>query len=270
MSSIVANARGQPGGNKPFCWQSLHVLRHLREVCESSNRISVASAQSVYVALTELSSDHRSASFQVAISEIARRSGLGYRMTATALGVIEGIGFLSVQSNYVGVGQLRSSNTYTLLRHDPALCKFCLALIPKAPTQLLPISGEEAEEERRERDSPSFLTSLPEWLTKAAKEYPNRSDIAAITEKFARFYASKPAAACYERLIEWIRTERNPATKKSDSKTDPGPEGWRAYLAQRFPVSEYPTRTPYENGAWQAVPDKLRNTILAEMNQASA
>jgi hypothetical protein len=66
--------------NGPFCWQSKEVLRFIRDCFDSNN--SVASALSVYLALSEKASDEQSEQFDCRIRDIAARAGVSYKTAA--------------------------------------------------------------------------------------------------------------------------------------------------------------------------------------------
>ena len=270
MSAIVANARGKPGGSGPFCWQSVFILRHVREVAESSRRVSPAAAQSVYVALTELATDARCASVQSPISEVAKRAGLGYRTTASALGLIEEAGFVQVQNNYFPGGELRTSNTYTLVSHDVALCKFCLARGNSAKLQPLPRSLEDAEELKEKRVPLSF--DLVGWIAQAKQEFPTRTDIDAIAAKFSTHYSARPDRMCLQRLLDWVRTERaprelGPQKPSASIPVKPEPPGWREIIAKSFPLTEFPSRDHFEERDWAAISQYNRDWITKQVSE---
>ena len=269
MKSVVANARENPGGGGPFCWQSVFVVRHLREVGESAQSISVSSILGVYLALTELATDNHEATFRVTVSEIAGRAGLGYRTTGTALRLIEEAGMLHVRNNFLGDGAIKTSNTYTLLQHDASICKFCLSHGEGRKFHGLPKSVEDRGEERKEeRASPPPFNEVTEaWIMRAEKEFPERADIPSIAKKFFRHYENKPRARCYERLAEWIRDERNPKNRHPEKIEDSGPEGWQEYLQRHYPIAEYPTREIYEKGSWARVPLDFKKLITDALKQ---
>ena len=270
MIMIVTNARDKPGGSGPFCWQSIFIMRHLREVGESARSVSVPSILAVYVALTELATDHHEAKFRATVSEIAGKAGLGYRTTIAVLGLVADAGILDIQNNYIGDGAIKTSNTYTLLKHDPSFCKFCISHGEGRKARSLPNSLEDQSKDKREEGHPpSFLSENYEaWLMRAQNEFPERTDIASIAQKFFAHYQKKPSAGCYARLIEWVREERNPKIRPRTKARENGPSGWMEYLQKHYPVTDYPTRSIYETGGWADVPLELKTMIIAGLKQA--
>jgi len=74
---------------------------------------------------------------------------------------------------------------------------------------------------------------------------------------------------CYERLVEWIKTERQPRFRHQETKTIE-PLGWREYIAQNFPRAEFPDRDCYEEGTWQSVPAYFQKMIFEGLQKQSA
>jgi hypothetical protein len=269
MIMVVVNARDKPGASGPFAWQSIFILRHLRELGESARSVSIPSIVATYSALTELACNHGEASFRAPISEIASKSGLGYRTVAPVLRLIADAGIIHVKNNYLGDGKLKTSNTYTILKHDPSICKFCLSYSEGRKPRSLPKPLEDKEEElEEERTAPSFLNEhSDEWVIRAKNEFPERTDVDSIAKKFFAHYEKKPGARCYERLLEWIRDERNPKIRSRQKAADDGPPRWRQYFPQELPVIDYPTRTIYENGDWNKVPREVQSMVIEWLKQ---
>lgn len=243
----------------------------MREVAEASKSVSSTAVLAVYLALTELATDFHSATFKIPISEIGRRAGLAYRATSAALGIIEQAGFIHCQNNFVGSGFLKASNTYTLLRHDPSICQFCISIGKHAEKPAPPISEEEtSQEEAEKRPLSSLNCEVESWIQRAESEFPDRSDIRTIAKKFAHHYHGKSSALCYERLADWIRDERSPKYRKAPNLDEEGPVGWREFLSTEYPLSENPHRTEYEKGKWSAVPRDLKITITEGLKRRNS
>ena len=106
MSATTIPQRRTTDG--PFCWQSKDVRRRIREAFDASN--NVATALAVYDALTEISSDERSETFDTTHAWIQRMSGVGITTIKNHLGVFSELGLLQVSTP-----SIRAPSTYTLL-----------------------------------------------------------------------------------------------------------------------------------------------------------
>lgn len=98
-----------------WCWLAKPALREIRKVFDQSG--DVAYGLAVYVALSEISSNHRSETFQVPCSEIQQRSGVSRRKIDGVLRRLESAKLVGVTANFVSSGgKERLPNTYTLLQ----------------------------------------------------------------------------------------------------------------------------------------------------------
>jgi hypothetical protein len=100
-------------GDRPFCWQSKEVLRFIRDCFDETN--SVASAQVVYLSLTEKASDAQSETFESRVRDIAARAGVSYRTTISILLRFEALGIVAIRRNCIPNTRERRPSTYTLL-----------------------------------------------------------------------------------------------------------------------------------------------------------
>jgi hypothetical protein len=225
------------------------------------------------VALSEIATDRRAPTFQVSVSEIGRTAGVSYNTAAKALALIEATGFLSVKNNFIGDGSLKTSNSYTLIAHDASSCKFCLSIRKESSMPKLQILGEDTSEEiRREEEASLSIISdfLKSAIAQAQIEFPRRADLEAIAGKFAAHYAGQPKMLCYERLRDWVQSERNPKTKSTWQVFDDEPAGWREFWLSKYPLDEYPNRERYEEQPWGKIGDYGRKWIHTVLKEAAA
>jgi hypothetical protein len=96
----------------PWCWQSKQMLRAINDIFDATN--DIASARSVYVALTEFASDNQSETFTSPIGDIARRAGVSYSTAHRILDRLECLLIVRVRPNYVPGTRERLPSTYTL------------------------------------------------------------------------------------------------------------------------------------------------------------
>jgi hypothetical protein len=97
--------------DKPFAWQSKAGMKTIADVFDND----IASARSVYVALTEIASDEGSETFTRPIRQIADRAGIAYRTAATILNRLESLKLIAVERGVVEGTNGRASSTFTML-----------------------------------------------------------------------------------------------------------------------------------------------------------
>ena len=90
------------------------------EVFDASN--DVASARSVYLALTQIASDEQSETFTRRIREIALTAAVSYRTTFHMLKRFEVLYIVRVKRNYVAGTKENAPSTYTLCNGCITLC----------------------------------------------------------------------------------------------------------------------------------------------------
>jgi hypothetical protein len=126
----------------PWCWQHKQVIRFIRDCFDQEKNMT--SALAVYVALTELASDHQSETFTSTIRQIASKAGTSYRTAISVLKRFERLGLVAIQRNIIADSHEKAASTYTLLR----LGNHCIRLVNQNDFQL-PISSEEREESNK-------------------------------------------------------------------------------------------------------------------------
>jgi hypothetical protein len=94
------------------------------------------------------------------------------------------------------------------------------------------------------------------------------------------------------KALDYVRRERGPSAElelrffaaewlpkapaRSESKQaqieaqSDGPQGWREWFQEVFPLAEYPDRTPYHEGPWSKFPTTLRERFKAERGRPVA
>jgi hypothetical protein len=119
-SKIDNAGRGRPCKERPWCWQEKTALKMITEQFAESNQ--AVSARSVYVAMTELASDHQSDTFTVSKALIAHKAGVSVKTVERLLNGFEQLALIRIDRNVVtaSAGAIKSANTYTLLpvRHS--------------------------------------------------------------------------------------------------------------------------------------------------------
>ena len=151
--------------NAPFCWQSKHVLRYIRDCFDDSN--NVASALAVYLSLTEKASDEQSETFTCRIRDIAARAGVGYKTAANVLCRFEKLKLVEIRRNKIENTQENAPSTYKLLRLGNDFTRLGNGRKP----QSLPRRIEQSPEQSPEQ---SIGTHSKNWSTHHSSEW--RSD----------------------------------------------------------------------------------------------
>jgi DNA-binding IclR family transcriptional regulator len=126
-------------------------LRTIRDVFENQPG-QASSAIALYVALTEIGSDHQSDTFTTSQTTIAQRAGLSVRTVRTILPVFVKLGLLSIQHNQVD--GLQRQSTYSLNRKNNVLGNNCRTSGKRRRNHLPTL--EESPEESHERAFGTF------------------------------------------------------------------------------------------------------------------
>jgi hypothetical protein len=126
----------------PWCWQSKATLKTISDIFDATK--DIASARSVYVALSEIASDEGSESFTRPISQIASRAAVSYRTAASILNRFESLKLIAIDRHLVEGTKERSPSTFTLLGND---CRTSGNGCSKAS---LPRNIKETEKKRKE------------------------------------------------------------------------------------------------------------------------
>jgi hypothetical protein len=92
----------------PFCWQDKRVMRKIRECFDKTH--TVDSALAVYVAMTEIASDHQADTFTTTHAHISQKCGCSLRTVASRLKELQQVGLISIATP-----ELRAPSTFTLL-----------------------------------------------------------------------------------------------------------------------------------------------------------
>src|SRR5262245_52995997 len=110
-----ANDGIQPRQTKdgPWCWQSKAAMKTIADVFDATQ--DIASASSVYLALSEIGSDEGSHSFTLPIKQIADRAAVSYRTAASILTRFEVLKLIAVERHYVEGTKERAPNAFTML-----------------------------------------------------------------------------------------------------------------------------------------------------------
>jgi hypothetical protein len=116
LADEVNEPRGNPALEKPYCWQSKAPLRRIRAAYGNDPRL-LPYLMSTYLGLTEIASDEGRPTFTKSISEILVYTGGSYRKLTEVLGLLQDLGLLHIQHNFVyrNTRKGKAPSTYTLL-----------------------------------------------------------------------------------------------------------------------------------------------------------
>jgi hypothetical protein len=126
MHNGSPDAKRKPLSNEPWCWVEKPKLRMIADIfSQNTVAISINTARSIYLAVTEIASDKESDVFDASHEEIAHRAGVSPSSVKRILPVFRKLGLLKVKRNWINGLETRS--TYTIIRgktlahHEPAL-----------------------------------------------------------------------------------------------------------------------------------------------------
>jgi hypothetical protein len=113
VSARLQHARSTKDG--PWCWQIKAALKLIGEIFSESNQL--ASARSLYLALTQLASDHGSETFTESKALIAHKAGLSISTVNRLLKAFEELRLIRIERSMrqPSSGYIKAPNTYTLL-----------------------------------------------------------------------------------------------------------------------------------------------------------
>ncbi|MGA7724638.1 MAG: hypothetical protein WCA95_05115 [Opitutaceae bacterium] len=115
MSAPEKSTRSPKNG--PYCWQSKAARRKIREAFDATH--DVASALSVYDALSEIASNKQSETFTISQAAIGECAGVSVRTAAPILEVLVEIGLIGIVKPIV-----RGNHTYTLFAFGNGCASF--------------------------------------------------------------------------------------------------------------------------------------------------
>jgi len=215
-----ADGRGKPGKKRPWCWQEKQILRTIGDIFDASN--DVASARSVYVAITEIASDEQSDTFTRPIAEIERRAGVSRRTVASMLNRFEELKIIRVKRNMIPGTRFQAPSTYTLCNHCLSLGNHCLPLGNSRLQPSLPRIRKNKEESQKNDDKPARAREV---ATSAAATTTTTSSSISDAEKhpywkqFKRFCESGSGSPTVKGFNTWLKSQPpSPPTRKSSSQ----------------------------------------------------
>jgi len=99
----------------PWCWQIKGALQLIAEMFSESNQL--ASARSLYLALTQLASDHGTETFTESKALIAHKAGLSISTVNRLLKAFEELRLIHIERSMrrPASGYIKAPNSYTLL-----------------------------------------------------------------------------------------------------------------------------------------------------------
>jgi hypothetical protein len=230
MSEAPPIGRNLKNGG-PWCWQSKVARRKIREAFDSTH--NVATALSVYDALTEIASDETSDTFKTTHAWIQRISGASVRTIQNHLKVFAELGLVRVET-----AKLRAPSTYTLLAfgNDCATSgngnasngNHCVAFGNDQFRAPLPTS-EEREKKDRKKDQKNDCAEPPAAAVALAPEpesptllsFPITGQGAGATWAFSEAHANQLSEAFVgidvigegRKAVAWIQA--NPTKRKT-------------------------------------------------------
>jgi hypothetical protein len=216
------------------------VLRHIAYAAEADGRVSALAVRSVYLALSQLSSDHGDEQFTVPVSEIAHVASVGVTTAGKALDLLREGKFIGVVRNVVTSTRFKAPSTYSLFNHEPSICSYCRALYnPIEGVQVENLCKDTEDAIKSPKKSPApFVGEGPpdEWLVRAKADFPERGDLLLIARKLLRKYPRGHRKRTLQTYLHWVRIELNPIFRDgSGPGTLPEPSGWKEVIRSLFP-----------------------------------
>lgn len=187
----------------PFAWQSKAARRRIRDAFDAAG--SVASALSVYDALTEIASNEQSETFRAAHAYVAGLAGVSAPTVKRIFPVLREIGLIHVETP-----ALRAPSVITLLaHHELALGNGDLALAHDEPALAHSRKrGEISTSEESSEESPEHLPGFAAAGKGRRSREPRKPDpvFDAIAEAFGYFGPDRAIAPTNAKLVS--RTSR--------------------------------------------------------------
>lgn len=165
----------------PYCWQSKAVRRRIRDAFDASN--NVATALSVYDALTEIASDSQAETFTTTHAWIQRMSGVGVTTIKHHLAAFSELGLLRIFT-----AALRAPSTYTLLpdSQSPTNDSQPVPIVSQPMTSVsqqgffAPLAtSEESKKECKKESQKKAAPTVEAWLEYADELKWSRTDASA-------------------------------------------------------------------------------------------
>lgn len=268
--------RGKPSDSDGgFCWQNKLLLNHVADAAEADARVSASAARSVYLALTQLSSDIYGQPVVTSVSEISFVARISNNTTAKSLDLLFEAGFIHITKNVFANTAFKAPSTYSLLKHNGSICNYCLSNYEAAklsPLGSLLEENLELDKMLKKAPAPQVTDAPPlRWLELAQQEFPNRGDLEAIARKLLRKYPRGHPKRCYKTFLFWIHIEMNPVFRYT-SRTGilPEPSGWREVIRALYPQGTNPAADESIASAWSALAEERQAQFTKEVERAGA
>jgi hypothetical protein len=215
--------RRRPGMSKPqarsprdgpFCWQSKAARRLIRQKLPTSK---ISSALGVYDALTEISSDNQSDTFDAAQNYIGLYAGVSGKTVQRISPDLEQLGLVAIKSNYIG-GR-NAECTYTLLplghnvrtpghgRKQP-----CCPTIEESPEE----SKKNVVEETKAPSATATTTNFEELLAELKPLYPD-NDVRRELDRYFSWCKKKEKTPTVRGFRNWMK-RAEPELKRAKAK----------------------------------------------------
>ena len=221
--------RGKPNREGAWCWQSKAALRRIRENLDGAQ--SIASTLSVYVALTEISSDASKTVFTTTHAWIAMFAGISTATVKRRLRELADFGLISIAVKKPAV---RGPDTYKLLSlSDTSLAHHDLTLAQSSNKDTWAASEESNEETKKKNTEegsglkPARIKSTKlnqtdeEWLVSLAQAPAFEGiDIAREHAKALTYFAERNQTVSRKRFLNWLLRCDKPMRGTTTSNLD--------------------------------------------------
>jgi hypothetical protein len=220
--------------NTPFCWQEKKILRLIRAHFDDS-AIRIASAISLYVALTEAASNRSTDLFTTTIGELASLSGLARPTVMKLLKEFERIEILQVERKMID--NLNLPSDYTLLSG-----KASLPLVKRDDEKNYHYRRKEKKIEKKKKKK---LIEYSDAFNRFWESYPKKRSKAVA---WSSFDALDPSAELLEKMITTIEAFKGSEDwLKEEGRFIPLPSSWLNQERWHDELPEKPEPEEFEN-----------------------
>jgi hypothetical protein len=223
--------------NTPFCWQDKKLLRTINYHFEAS-AISIASARSLYLALTEAASNRSKDSFIVTQGELASLAGLSRSTVNKLVSEFVEIGIIKIEARREG--KINLPSIYTLLNSDE-----CVTDGQPVKTNIETIGQLRRKEKKREKNKKNKLVEYSDDFNRFWKSFPKKTGKAAAWKAFGDI---DPNAELLEKMIVTIEIfKTSPNWQKNDGQYIPMPTTWLNQERWYDELPEMPEPEEFDN-----------------------
>jgi hypothetical protein len=221
----------------PFSWQDKRVLRLINYHFEAS-AISIASARSLYLALTEAASNRSKDSFVVTQGELASLAGLSRSTVNKLVSEFAGIGIIKIEARREG--KINLPSIYTLLNSGEC------ATDGQPVKNNVETNGQlRTKEKKIEKNKKKKLIEYSDAFNQFWESYPKKRSKAVA---WISFDAIDPGAELLEKMITTIEAFKNSEDwLKDGGQYIPLPSTWLNQERWHDELPEKPEPEEFEN-----------------------